>query len=797
MKRQFSNPWLSAVLALLLLFITAGSAGAITYDITAEAATITMPDGAVILIWGYKETGSAGPATTPGPVIEVPDGDNTLIINLTNDLPGTEVTSLQIIGQTMTAPGAPTYDGGRVLSFVKETPNGATVTYQWDNFKPGTYMLQSATHPARQVQMGLFAAVKKDSGPGEAYPGLGYDDERILVFHEIDPDFHNAPDTTSIVHRHPKYFLINGAAYPDTSLADVAGPTVLLRFVNAGLETHIPQILNKYFSLVAQDGIEKNTPQEVYGFELNSAGTMDAVLQIEASDTGASFPIYDARTKFLTNAGDSFGGMLVKLGVGTGAGSDTVTILRSRYNAGQDQLRVWMTSDDPAATFTVDGYAGNPIVSSIVVNDPNVLNGTFTRIFIGSVAANPGSVSVTSTSGGSATASVAFTAVPQAFGDAYATDQDTVLNVAANGVLGNDLKGGWVNNNNGFRAIPGTGPSNGSVTVNADGSFTYTPNGGYTGPDSFTYSAQSFNTNNGTIFATSSPATVSLFVNASNGAPTAADDAYNGTTGTTLTVPAPGVLANDSDDGGGPLTAVLNSGPSAGTLTLNADGSFSFDGPAGSHTFTYVANDGSLDSAPATVTIDLNDVPVAGVDAYDTDENTTLNVAAPGVLGNDSDSIPAGGSLTATLVTSTGQGILTFNTDGSFSYAPGFNFAGTDTFTYTVEDDLGAISAEATVTITVNDTADTVTITRLRWRNNQTRVRIIATSSAPAGSVVMTAFANFSDGNPPQQLGTLNYNANNGLYRRTLAFDTGRGLPVSITVTSDQGGSDTQSIPFN
>ena len=61
----------------------------------------------------------------------------------------------------------------------------------------------------------------------------------------------------------------------------------------------------------------------------------------------------------------------------------------------------------------------------------------------------------------------------------------------------------------------------------------------------------------------------------------------------------------------------------------------------------------------------------------------------------------------------------------------------------------------------------------------------------------MTAFANFSDGNPPQQLGTLNYNANNGLYRRTLRFDTTRGLPASITVSSDQGGSDTQSIPFN
>ena len=73
-----------------------------------------------------------------------------------------------------------------------------------------------------------------------------------------------------------------------------------------------------------------------------------------------------------------------------------------------------------------------------------------------------------------------------------------------------------------------------------------------------------------------------------------------------LNVPAPGVLENDSDADGVPLTAILVTGPSHGTLTLNGNGSFSYTPTAnynGSDSFTYKANDGSLDSNVATVSI--------------------------------------------------------------------------------------------------------------------------------------------------------------------------------------------------
>src|SRR5204863_423622 len=97
---------------------------------------------------------------------------------------------------------------------------------------------------------------------------------------------------------------------------------------------------------------------------------------------------------------------------------------------------------------------------------------------------------------------------------------------------------------------------------------------------------------------------------------------------------APGVLGNDSDIEGDPLTAIVVAAPSNGTLTLNADGSFTYTPNAnfnGVDFFTYKANDGSANSNVATVTITVNavdDVPVANDDAYAMNEDNVLNVAA-------------------------------------------------------------------------------------------------------------------------------------------------------------------------
>ncbi len=344
MKADRRTRTIGAGCLVALLLLLAGSAGAIEYHLTAMPTTLNMPDGVGVPAWGYAVTrivdsggavlldDPAAAAKVPGDPMVVPHNDPTLTVFLTNQLP--ENTSIHILGQQLTNPGTPTFVGDRVMSFVTEAVAGGPVqTYQWDNFKPGTYMAQSATNPAKQVQMGLFAAVVRDGSASAAYPGVIVNAQRILVFHDVDPEIQQAvhdgrygefpvdpadPDNIpSSPYRKARYFLITGKSYPETTLETVGqGLSVLLRFVNAGLETHVPQILNTYLTLVAQDGIAFTYPKERYGFELSSAATMDAVLEIPAGTDPVTYTIYDAIVANMSNMGtyqNGAGGAVVKL----------------------------------------------------------------------------------------------------------------------------------------------------------------------------------------------------------------------------------------------------------------------------------------------------------------------------------------------------------------------------------------------------------------------------------------------------------------------------------------------------
>ncbi|HTK44452.1 MAG TPA: Ig-like domain-containing protein [Patescibacteria group bacterium] len=185
----------------------------------------------------------------------------------------------------------------------------------------------------------------------------------------------------------------------------------------------------------------------------------------------------------------------------------------------------------------------------------------------------------------------------------------------------------------------------------------------------------------------------------------AKDDSYSVRHDRTLTIVAPGVLANDVGIGGG-STAVLNAGPThAAQFGLQADGAVSYRAVArfvGTDTFTYHAHD-LLDSTLATVTITVtNAAPVANSDSYTAMTGVTLSVPAPGVLANDTDA--DGDALSAQLVDGGGNGSLDLNADGSFTFKSGGSFAGDRTFTYRVGDGL-AWSAATTVTISVSPTA--------------------------------------------------------------------------------------------
>ena len=282
---------------------------------------------------------------------------------------------------------------------------------------------------------------------------------------------------------------------------------------------------------------------------------------------------------------------------------------------------------------------------------------------------------------------------PTAVAESYATNQNTALVIAAPGVLANDTDP----QSNPLTAVLGTGPTNGALTLSANGSFTYTPNSGYVGSDSFTYRA-----NDGSL--SSNLAIVSLTVNVVNTAPTAVAESYSTNQNTALVIAAPGLLANDTDPQSNPLTAILGNGPTKGALALNANGSFTYtpnSGYVGSDSFTYRANDGSLSSNLATVSLTVNAVntaPTAVAESYSTNQNTALVIAAPGLLANDND--PQSNLLTAVLGTGPTKGSLTLNANGSFTYTPNSGYSGSDSFTYRAND--GSLNSNfATVSITV------------------------------------------------------------------------------------------------
>ncbi len=352
-----------------------------------------------------------------------------------------------------------------------------------------------------------------------------------------------------------------------------------------------------------------------------------------------------------------------------------------------------LDADSPRVTLTA-ALASGPSQGSITLRDDGSFDYTPAPNFHGvdtfTYTASDGAVTT-----GAATVTITVASVndtPSASGDSYSTSEDTQLTVAASGVLANDAD---VDGDT-LTAVVVSGPSSGTLTLSANGSFDYTPAPNFHGVATFTYTASDGEVTTGAAMVTITVASV-------NDAPSASGDSYSTSEDTPLTIGAvAGVLANDTDVDGDTLTAVVVSGPSRGTLILSANGSFDYT-PAsnynGPDAFTYYATDRTAASATVTVTIavaSVNDLPVAGNDAYTAVKGTALTIAAPGVLANDSD---IDGTLTAVLGSGPANGTLTLGSNGSFTYTPGVGFSGTDSFSYQAWDGTGGSTATVTLRV--------------------------------------------------------------------------------------------------
>ncbi len=214
---------------------------------------------------------------------------------------------------------------------------------------------------------------------------------------------------------------------------------------------------------------------------------------------------------------------------------------------------------------------------------------------------------------------------PNANTDTYSVDEDAVLIVAAAaGVLANDSDP----DGDSLTAVLLTGPLNGSLVLNVDGSFTYAPNADFNGADSFTYEVS--DGNGGT-----DAATVNLNVNGVNDDPEAKDD--NGLTtpfGTELTIDPVTLLANDTDVDGDTLSLTAVGNAIGGTVAI-VGGQVVFtptSGFSGAASFTYDITDGNGGSDSATVSLT---VAPAATGTDDTFIGSRANDVFDGGAGND------------------------------------------------------------------------------------------------------------------------------------------------------------------
>jgi hypothetical protein len=334
-RRQLASLILPALLGgALVLPATAAAAGplsssactAVGTDVTcnlwARSGSLTLPGAISTPIFGFSSA-SSGAVGVPGPVLIVTAGDH-VTVHVTNQL--TVRTSVQFDGQAMVPDLT-----GIAASTSKD--------YTFTAGPAGTYLYEAGLLPGTEYQVakGLYGAliVRPDGAPMQANndAATAFDDEAVVILGEVDTTLNSSltPATFDLRGYAPRYFLINGQAYPETDpITTASGQRLLVRYLNAGLQHHSMGVLGLRQTVVAEDGSALANPRRMVAESIAPGEGIDALIDVPATTaSNTTYLLYDASlglnntTGSGTNAG--LGGMLVRIdAAGVGGGGDTV-----------------------------------------------------------------------------------------------------------------------------------------------------------------------------------------------------------------------------------------------------------------------------------------------------------------------------------------------------------------------------------------------------------------------------------------------------------------------------------------
>ncbi|KAB8043227.1 Ig-like domain-containing protein, partial [Janthinobacterium aquaticum] len=323
----------------------------------------------------------------------------------------------------------------------------------------------------------------------------------------------------------------------------------------------------------------------------------------------------------------------------------------------------------------------------------------------------------------------------------------------------------------------GSDPTHGTVVVNPNGTYTYTPVANYNGNDSFSYTINDGKGGSNTYV-------VNIVIDPVNDAPVGSGTTITTTEDTVKT----GTLPVATDVDGDSLTYGKGSDPAHGTVVVNPNGSYTYTPAAnynGNDSFSYTINDGKGGSNTYVVNIvidPVNDAPVGSGTTITTSEDTVKTGNLPPATDVDGDTV------TYTKASDPSHGTVTVNPDGSYSYAPKADYNGNDSFSYTINDGKGGSN-----TYVVNIVIDPVNDVPVGSGTTITTPEdTVKTGTLPVATDVDGDTVTYGKGSDPAH-GTVVVNPN-GSYTYTPAANYNGNDSFSYTINDGKGGSNTYVV---